>query len=499
MGTGLPDDDDAAGLAAFVDELADVGSAGVVVELGRRWAAALPDALVDGLRAARPAAGRAGPGDPLRRARAGDRRARGRPPARRAARGAARARDLHRAQQRAWPARSRSSRPCSGSPTRPWSWRTPSTGRSTTSPDPTRTGGFLDGWPARSRRVEVAGRTGWDAANGWLVTRLGTADRAWGRLVIGSPQAPSQRLVAVAERAARPSRCTGCTTATAAPSCVARTSSCSPGWPRTPTPTTCCAAASWPASRCAAAASPALVVRPRVGSAAPADLDEVAATVVRAAHGAAAPGAGLRGRARPAGAGLAPPPARTPTTWSTGWPRACCRTTTSCSPPGRVVPDRTGDRPHGRPRPGRSPTPHRRRGASRTPTCTGSPTCTCAGCSRCSARTSGVRLFVERELAPLQAARPGRRVAHRAPRRPARAAAPPGQQDRGGRQPAPVAGRLLRPAGADRVGPRRRPRRPRRPGLAARRARGRRTVGRAAEVTTDRRARVPRRWGRCWT
>ena len=51
-------------------------------------------------------------------------------------------------------------------------------------------GGFLDGWPARSRRVEVAGRTGWDAGNGWLVTRLGTADRAWGRLVIGSPDGP---------------------------------------------------------------------------------------------------------------------------------------------------------------------------------------------------------------------------------------------------------------------------------------------------------------------
>ena len=61
-------------------------------------------------------------------------------------------------------------------------------------------GGFLDGWPARSRRVEVAGRTGWDAANGWLVTRLGTTERAWGRLVIGSPEPPSQRLVAVAER-----------------------------------------------------------------------------------------------------------------------------------------------------------------------------------------------------------------------------------------------------------------------------------------------------------
>ena len=46
MGTGLPADDDEAGLSAFVDALVDVGSAGVVVELGRRWRSELPVALV---------------------------------------------------------------------------------------------------------------------------------------------------------------------------------------------------------------------------------------------------------------------------------------------------------------------------------------------------------------------------------------------------------------------------------------------------------------------
>ena len=48
---------------------------------------------------------------------------------------------------------------------------------------------------------------------------------------------------------------------------------------------TCSVAASWPASRCGAAASPGSWSGPRIGTASPADLDEVAATVVRAAHG----------------------------------------------------------------------------------------------------------------------------------------------------------------------------------------------------------------------
>ena len=69
-------------------------------------------------------------------------------------------------------------------------------------PGPAGSGGFLDGWRARSARVSGSGRTIWDESNGWLVTRLGTRDQNWGRLVIGSPEPPPQRLVAVAERAA---------------------------------------------------------------------------------------------------------------------------------------------------------------------------------------------------------------------------------------------------------------------------------------------------------
>ncbi|MGZ8820700.1 MAG: PucR family transcriptional regulator [Aeromicrobium sp.] len=61
---------------------------------------------------------------------------------------------------------------------------------------------FLADWQARSRSVKADGRTVWDGGNGWLVTRLGRRDRGWGRLIVQSPEAPSHRLVAVAERAA---------------------------------------------------------------------------------------------------------------------------------------------------------------------------------------------------------------------------------------------------------------------------------------------------------
>ncbi|MEQ6902922.1 PucR family transcriptional regulator ligand-binding domain-containing protein [Nocardioides sp. YIM 152588] len=62
--------------------------------------------------------------------------------------------------------------------------------------------GFLSGWAARSRTVAPEGRTGWDPASGWLVTRIGKRERGWGRLVVQSPEPPSQRLVALTERAA---------------------------------------------------------------------------------------------------------------------------------------------------------------------------------------------------------------------------------------------------------------------------------------------------------
>ncbi len=63
-------------------------------------------------------------------------------------------------------------------------------------------GAFLEEWERRSGLLDQDARTLWDDGNGWLVTRVGRRERAWGRLVIESPAPPSQRLVAVAERAA---------------------------------------------------------------------------------------------------------------------------------------------------------------------------------------------------------------------------------------------------------------------------------------------------------
>lgn len=61
---------------------------------------------------------------------------------------------------------------------------------------------FLDDWERRSRGVQDPERATWDPSNGWLVTRVGRRERGWGRLVIESPTKPPQRLTALAERAA---------------------------------------------------------------------------------------------------------------------------------------------------------------------------------------------------------------------------------------------------------------------------------------------------------
>lgn len=62
--------------------------------------------------------------------------------------------------------------------------------------------GFLTDWQSRSRAVEHLGRTTWDATNGWLITTLGRRDKGWGRLIVQAPASPAQRLIVVAERAA---------------------------------------------------------------------------------------------------------------------------------------------------------------------------------------------------------------------------------------------------------------------------------------------------------
>ena len=61
---------------------------------------------------------------------------------------------------------------------------------------------LLSNWEARSRAVVVPGRTGYDETAGWLVTVVGARDDDWGRLVLLSPEPPSHRQTVVVERAA---------------------------------------------------------------------------------------------------------------------------------------------------------------------------------------------------------------------------------------------------------------------------------------------------------
>jgi PucR family transcriptional regulator, purine catabolism regulatory protein len=69
---------------------------------------------------------------------------------------------------------------------------------------------LLDGWEQHSRRITVAGRTGYDPDTGWLVTTVGARGQDWGRLLLRWPasgeaapgSAPPTRLSILVERAA---------------------------------------------------------------------------------------------------------------------------------------------------------------------------------------------------------------------------------------------------------------------------------------------------------
>jgi len=47
---------------------------------------------------------------------------------------------------------------------------------------------LLDGWEADSRRIRIDGRTGYDADAGWLVTMVGARGQDWGRLLMRYPR-----------------------------------------------------------------------------------------------------------------------------------------------------------------------------------------------------------------------------------------------------------------------------------------------------------------------
>jgi len=61
---------------------------------------------------------------------------------------------------------------------------------------------LLTGWDSRSAGVTTSERTAYDEAAGWLVTVVGARGDDWGRLVLVCPEAPTHRQVVVAERGA---------------------------------------------------------------------------------------------------------------------------------------------------------------------------------------------------------------------------------------------------------------------------------------------------------
>jgi purine catabolism regulator len=61
---------------------------------------------------------------------------------------------------------------------------------------------LLAGFAGRSRAARVPGRTGYDAAAGWLVTTVGARGEDWGRLIMLRGSAPEPGDVALIERAA---------------------------------------------------------------------------------------------------------------------------------------------------------------------------------------------------------------------------------------------------------------------------------------------------------
>lgn len=60
----------------------------------------------------------------------------------------------------------------------------------------------LADWSTRSASMSLEGRTAWDEDNEWLVTRIGRRERGWGRLIVHSASRPSAGMVAMIERAA---------------------------------------------------------------------------------------------------------------------------------------------------------------------------------------------------------------------------------------------------------------------------------------------------------
>lgn len=63
-------------------------------------------------------------------------------------------------------------------------------------------GGLLADWALRSHAVTVSERTSYHPEAGWLVTVVGARRNDWGRLVLLCPEPPTHRLIVIIERAA---------------------------------------------------------------------------------------------------------------------------------------------------------------------------------------------------------------------------------------------------------------------------------------------------------
>jgi purine catabolism regulator len=284
MGTGLPTDEDAAGMREFALDLAQAEAAGLVVELGRRWKERLPQALVDAcaeqaiplvalMHETRFAALTQALGEQIVDGQLAE------------------LRDAQRVHETFTELSFDQAGPpeildavgrLAGGPVvlenaqnRPIDFLTGSANST----------GFLDNWQSRSARVKISGRTGWSEKNGWLVTRLGSRDRDWGRLVIASPTPPTHRLVAVAERAAAALALHRLHDRDRDNHMRRMHYELMAGLQSTPDSEELlrrCELAGFPTKR---RQYLGMVIRPRLGGKKPAETDEVVATTVRAAHG----------------------------------------------------------------------------------------------------------------------------------------------------------------------------------------------------------------------
>ena len=198
-GIALPDDERL--LAAYITELAEVGVAGLAVELGRRYAGSLPSALVAAAQQA---------GLPLIaferevafieiteavHARIIDAQLD-------ELRVSERLHEMFTELSVAGASAEEVVRQAAALARRPVILADLSHRVLAFSPGGADPGRLLSGFAARSRSVRLAGRTAYDEASGWLVTPVGARGEDWGRVILACDGPPSATDTVLIERAA---------------------------------------------------------------------------------------------------------------------------------------------------------------------------------------------------------------------------------------------------------------------------------------------------------